>query len=343
MPWVYNAKTLNFENNGTPPPPPPVTGLPADPNALWNDNGTAPGGEFTLQQVQQQQEFLTDPKNNYILQELLYPSSSRQMVTDSNGKTYPAPEGGSGPRKTGSGGPSSGGSRPPASGGSFGGSEGGSSWVQPSSGGSGGAGGSGGSGDNKPPTADDLLPGAGLLSKIPAPPGYAWSINPLTGDPEPVDLTPLDQTKPISGWKWITTDPAKPEDGHWTFVTSPDVLDKPFEGIPGPVIDWLKVALDNGGNVESVPEGPARQWVQFILTQATNPGRQPGSVPFGQGVPSFDRSGTNFPTNFPAPPTSAVDGLAQEIQTLIAEGGDTSAIQEQLAALQALFNNSQAA
>ena len=314
MPWTYNPKTLGFEN--TPPPPPTPT---LDPNSLWNDNNSgvmgvdpgtsAPTGSYTLEEVQKQWDFLKDPANDRVLQEMMYPSSTRTYTTDSSGRTYESPQSGGGGTPT---------ARTASGGGSSGGSSGG--WIGGSTGGS-----TGGSAP-KPPTADDIVPGAGLLSKIPAPPGYAWSINPLTGEPEPVDLTPLDPAQPLAGWKWITDDPSSPEKGHWTFVPTPDVLENPFEGIPTPVLDWVKVALNNGGDISQIPAGPAQEWVKFILTQATNPGRRPDTVPFGLGLPNFARSGYTGPyapsTPMPQAPTSdggtdsGGGGGGQEVQTL---------------------------
>ena len=195
-----------------------------------------------------------------------------------------------------------------------------------------------GKGKNKSTTAsnvDDLIPGASTLTGIPAPDGFSWAIDPLTGDPELIDLTPLDPTKPLAGWKWITADPSKPKEGHWTFVPSPDVLDKPFEGIPTPVIDWLKVALNNGGDVSQVPEGPAREWVNYLLTKATEPGRRPEDVPFGLGLPNFPNA------TFPTPPgqepggapPAALQGQLTALRTLLEANGDRTQVVAQVRAI----------
>ena len=141
---------------------------------------------------------------------------------------------------------------------------------------------------------------------LPPPPGYAWAIDPITGKKELVDLTPLDPTKPLGGWKWITDDPNNPTAGHWVFNPTPDVLDKPFEGVPAAVIPWLKTSLDAGGDLSMVPEGPVRAWLNYLFSMATAAGAQrPDTVPFGLGLPKFNPGVTTTPaggpTNSPVP------------------------------------------
>ena len=120
----------------------------------------------------------------------------------------------------------------------------------------------------------------------PAPPGYAWAYNPTTTTYELVDTTPLDPTAPLEGWKWVLGDPKDPSSGEWKFFPSKDILDNPYRGVPPAVLPWLQYALANGGNLELVPEGPARAWVQYLLSQAGRQ-QQPGDIPFGLGVPGF--------------------------------------------------------
>jgi hypothetical protein len=171
--------------------------------------------------------------------------------------------------------------------------------------------------------ADQVVPGSSLIAGIPAPDGFAYSINPLTGDVELIDTTPLDPSMPLSGWKWLPDDVNNPKQGHWSFFPTPDILEDPFNGIPSPVRGWLQVALDAGGDVSQVPEGPAREWVNFLLTQATNPTRRPNDVPFGTGLPNFPRA------DMPTPPGGTPPGGTP--------GGDT--LQSRLTALRTLIDN----
>src|SRR3990167_9872155 len=181
--------------------------------------------------------------------------------------------------------------------------------------------------ENAAPTqAEQVVPGATAVSKIPAPPGFAYSINPITNKVELVDLTPLDKTKPLAGWKWIVEAGAKdPTKGHWVFVPTTDVLDKPFEGIPPAIIGWLKKSLDAGGDLNVVPEGAAREWVRFIQTQATAPGRRPEDVPFGLGLPEFPRA------DIPAQPgTRALDVEMDSLNQLVTSVASTEEIITQI-------------
>lgn len=164
----------------------------------------------------------------------------------------------------------------------------------------------GGTGTPPAGTPPSNTPTAPDLSKIPAPEGYAYSINPLTKQLEFIDLTPLDPSQPLSGWHWLPDDPTNPNKGRWTFSPSNNAMQDPYEGIPTPVIGWVQQALSAGGDINVVPEGPAREWVKFILTQATNPGvNRPDETPFGMGLPRFDRTGGGMPT---APGTNPSGG-----------------------------------
>ena len=180
--------------------------------------------------------------------------------------------------------------------------------------------------DVTPTQAEQVVPGATAVSKIPAPPGFAYSINPITNKVELVDLTPLDKTKPLAGWKWIVDAGNKdPTKGHWIFVPTSDVLDKPFEGIPPAIIGWLKKSLDAGGDLNVVPEGAAREWVRFIQTQATAPGRRPEDVPFGLGLPEFSRA------DIPAQPgTRVLDVEMDSLNQLVTSGASTAEIIAQI-------------
>jgi len=134
----------------------------------------------------------------------------------------------------------------------------------------------------------------------PAPPGYAWAFNPLTGTYEITDTTPLDPTAPLEGWKWVLTDPTDPTTGQWKFFPSRDILDDPYKGVPPAVLPWLQAALQAGGDRNVVPEGPARAWVQFLMAQAGRE-KQPGQIEFGLGVPGFGTPESPLPAPAPSP------------------------------------------
>ena len=120
----------------------------------------------------------------------------------------------------------------------------------------------------------------------PAPPGFAWAFDPLTGQRTLVDTSPLDPSQPLEGWKWVLDNPDDPTSGHWVFLPSRDILDDPFKGVPSSVIPWLQTALEAGGDLNTVPDGPMRAWVQFLMAQAGRE-KQPGQVEFGLGIPGF--------------------------------------------------------
>ena len=105
------------------------------------------------------------------------------------------------------------------------------------------------------------------------------------------------------------------------------MLDKPWEGIPPPVIGWLHAALNNGGDTSSVPQ-PAKAWVDFILKRSQEDGmRAPDEVPFGLGLPKFG-GGTPMPTA----PGQGGTGLPGQslIDLLSGENADRAGILEQL-------------
>lgn len=133
---------------------------------------------------------------------------------------------------------------------------------------------------------DVPAPTEGNVYRPPSPPGFAWAFNPASGTYELVDTSPLDPSQPLEGWKWTLRDPKDPSSGEWKFFPSRDILDDPYKGVPQAVIPWLQAALEAGGDLNAVPEGPARAWVQFLLAQAGRE-KQPGTVPFGLGVPNF--------------------------------------------------------
>lgn len=149
---------------------------------------------------------------------------------------------------------------------------------------------------------DQLVPGTtninDIAGKVKPPPGYTWGVNPINQQVELVDLTPLDKSHPASGWRWIPDDVANPTNGHWVFLPTNDVLDKPYEGIPAAIVPWVRVAL-NGG-INAVPEGAAREWVSFILQQSKTKARNPDTVPFGVGI------APDINTSVPAAPDSTL-------------------------------------
>ena len=113
------------------------------------------------------------------------------------------------------------------------------------------------------------------ITNFPAPPGYAWSINPTDGTKVLIDLTPLDQSQPLSGWHWAVTDPAVPNVGTWVFTPDREDLADPFEGVPKSMFPWLSYALNQGGSLDNVPDA-AKAWVSYLMTRATDPGQQGG-------------------------------------------------------------------
>ena len=162
-------------------------------------------------------------------------------------------------------------------------------------------------------TADEILNGnPSRVAKMPAPEGYRYAVNPTTNAIELVDITPLDKSRPIEGWKWITDDPSKPNAGRWVFMPTDNVLDKPFEGVPQSVIPWYKRALDAGGNANVVPEGPAREWVKFLLQREAGGMRGPEEMPFGEGIP--ERTGA------PAIPTIGPSEAGTKLMQVIQAG-----------------------
>lgn len=173
------------------------------------------------------------------------------------------------------------------------------------------SGGEGGSSERRSsggaPTSTPSTPGASSTpstpstgGNIPPPPGYAYAIDPLTNATTLIDLTPLDTTQPLAGWKWVVDDPSAPDSGKWEFLPSTEVLNEPFQGVPDAVIPWLSASLDAGGDLGIVPEGPAREWVRYLINQEVAR-RPPTEVPFGLGLPNFPEP--NIPS--PPPPVEA--------------------------------------
>lgn len=141
--------------------------------------------------------------------------------------------------------------------------------------------------------------------------GIAWAQDPATGDFELIDSQPL-VGPPLTAFKFTPTDPNNPSaGGNWVVV--PDLATENrsiFEGVPTSVQPWLQYALDNGGDYNVVPEGPAREWVKFILTQtARSSSRPPDQMPFGIGLPNFPGGvpGSTVPgaSNYTPVPTGA--------------------------------------
>ena len=70
----------------------------------------------------------------------------------------------------------------------------------------------------------------------PAPPGYAWSEDPVTGQKQLVDTTPLDPSQPLSGWHWVLQRPQDDTSGAWQYFPDPSTLNNPFKGVPESVV-----------------------------------------------------------------------------------------------------------
>jgi len=133
------------------------------------------------------------------------------------------------------------------------------------------------------------------ITKRPPPPGFAWTIEPSTGNRTLVDVNPADD-RDLSDWHYIITNPETGE-GQWSFVQSQDSLDPVFDGVPDSVRPWVAVYLDTG-DINNVPEGPAREWVKWVVDKT---GIMPVDLPFGiggsgmppgSGVPTAPQGGT---------------------------------------------------
>src|SRR3990167_8422478 len=154
------------------------------------------------------------------------------------------------------------------------------------------------------PVTPAPTPAPSPITNFPAPPGYAWSIDPLTGNKILIDLTPFDKSQPIDGWHWIVNDPAKPLEGSWAYTPDPSSLEDPFEGVPKAIIPWLVYSLNQGGALDNIP-AEAQAWVSYLQTRAGDPGRlRPGQVPFGLGLPGFQTPWSGMvPPSSSTPPT----------------------------------------
>lgn len=126
------------------------------------------------------------------------------------------------------------------------------------------------------------------VSKQPPPPGFAWSVDPATGDKKLVDLEPLTGPK-LSSWHYVITNPETGE-GNWQLVADPNDMNAVYEGVPDSVRPWVQYALNQGGSTDGIPN-EAKAWVEFVLGQAANSSRRPpGELPFGIGLPNFTPS-----------------------------------------------------
>lgn len=126
------------------------------------------------------------------------------------------------------------------------------------------------------------------VSKQPPPPGFAWSVDPATGEKRLVDLEPLTGPK-LSSWHYVITNPETGE-GNWQLVADPNDMNAVYEGVPDSVRPWVQYALNQGGSTDGIPN-EAKAWVEFVLGQAANSSRRPpGELPFGIGLPNFTPS-----------------------------------------------------
>lgn len=119
--------------------------------------------------------------------------------------------------------------------------------------------------------------------------GIVWAQDPITGEFELIDTMPLVGPS-VDSYRYVPTDPSNPNlGGSWEVL--PDLAGEDrsiFEGVPTSVQPWLQYALDNGGDWNVVPSGPARSWVKYILDQTSRSStRAPGELPFGIGLPNF--------------------------------------------------------
>jgi hypothetical protein len=171
--------------------------------------------------------------------------------------------------------------------------------------------------DNKRPRhIDDLLPGASRWANMPAPEGFRYAINPNTKAVELIDISGMDRSQKLQGWKWMPDNPKNPNSGRWLWMPGADILENPYEGIPSAVVPWVQQALEAGGDVNVVPEGPARAWVSFLLQQLPQgQGRAPEDLPFGLGMPRFDPNNSNVPSIPSRGPSEAGMALLQAIQS----------------------------
>lgn len=322
MPWRYNPKTLNFESyqSTMPPAPPPLDDEPQDYNydsmiqeeRLDEEYSSISHGQNDDDQVFNQVFGYDGEDGSYEDDsggsdwDSVFPTAPRAPRQEDDASDWDSVLGGSRTHQDGESRQSE--------------SRNGGQTSRPLSGGQ----------SRDESRADTVVPGASAVSKIPAPDGYAWAIDPVTKQTELVDLTPLDPTKPLAGWKWLVDDPnGDPSKGRWSFLATPDVLDKPFEGVPKPIIQWLQVALDHGGDLSKVPDGPARAWVNYLMTRATEAGAQrPDEVPFGLGLPNFPKPpemegppgatpGTPPGTTTPPVNTADLQGAINELKTMI--------------------------
>lgn len=134
--------------------------------------------------------------------------------------------------------------------------------------------------------------------------GIMWAQDPISGEFELIDTKPL-YGPSLSSFKFSPLDPNNPAAGG-TWQVVPDLAMEGrsmFEGVPTSVEPWLQLALDNGGDYNVVPEGPARAWVKYLLDQTIrSSSRPPSELPFGIGLPNFpgNEPGTTVP-NFGTP------------------------------------------
>jgi len=155
--------------------------------------------------------------------------------------------------------------------------------------------------------------------------GIMWAKDPATGEYELIDTQPLVGPS-LSAFRFTPTNPNDPNSGG-SWVVVPDLASEErsiYEGVPSSVEPWLQLALDNGGNYNVVPEGPARSWVKYLLDQVVrSSSRQPGEQPFGVGLPNFPggKPGQTTPVLNPGGSISAAPALPNTPNATNTPGG----------------------